>query len=263
MPKLSRTVVKVIRANDGEFGRIVGHSLRTLRELAGLTPADLAARLAVGQTVVSKMESQGDVRISSLRKYVEALGATLRIEAALAAEGRIATRLEGAFDFDFRDDDQLTFPIFGEEIFRQSRDVVLSVRPHYSSKIFEGKKTVELRRRFPISAPRGTIAYIYSTSPVRAMVGSTEIENVIKLPIPQLWKRFGKSAHVTETDFDNYFMGMNDGFALKIANPRSFSRPIDLTELRDRFGFEPPQSFLYATSLLRTALKDEYSNVSN
>jgi ASCH domain len=115
-----------------------------------------------------------------LKNYVEALGATLRIEAAFAAEPKAC--VEGAFDFDFSDDAQLTFPIFGDDIFPPKRDVVLSVRPQYSSKILEGKKTVELRRRFPVSAPRGTVAYIYSTSPIRAMVGCTEIENVINSP---------------------------------------------------------------------------------
>jgi predicted transcriptional regulator len=170
-------------------------------------------------------------------------------------------RVKAAFDFDLSDDDQLVLPIFGDEVFRPKRDVVLSVRPPYSDKIFEGKKTVELRRRFPVAAPRGTIAYIYSTSPVRAMMGSTEIESVIKLPVGEIWKKFGRTAQITKSDFDDYFAGLKEGFALKIANARPFSRPIDLTELRDRFGFEPPQSFLYATSLLRTALRDEYSDI--
>jgi len=263
MPKLSGKIVKVIRFKDSDLGRIVGRSLKSLRELAGLTQIDLAKRLQVGQAAISKIETRGNVQISSLKKFVEAVGATLRIDATFDAMSRKAARLEGAFDFDLSPDDQLVFPIFGDEIFRPQRDVVLSVRPQYSDKIFEGKKTVELRRRFPVSAPRGTIAYIYSTSPVRAMVGSTEIENVIKLPVPEIWKKFGKKAQITKADFDGYFAGLKEGFALKISNARSFSRPLNLTELRDRFGFEPPQSFLYATPVLRTALQNEYSDVSD
>jgi predicted transcriptional regulator len=141
--------------------------------------------------------------------------------------------------------------------------VVLSVRPHYSDKIFEGLKTVELRRRFPVAAPRGITAYIYSSSPVRAMVGSTEIKQVVKLPVLEIWKRYGHMAQISRSDFDDYFSGLKEGFALKISNARPFTRPIDLSELRERFGFEPPQSFLYATPILRTALKDEYPNVSD
>jgi predicted transcriptional regulator len=262
MPKLNGKIVKAIRAKDSNFGRIVGQSLKTLRDLVGLTQTDLAKRLGIGQAAISKIESRGDVQISSLKKYVEALGASLRIDAAFDAESRKAIRLEGAFDFDLSNDEQLVFPIFGDEVFRPKRDVVLSVRPVYSDKILEGKKTVELRRRFPVAAPRGTIAYIYSTSPVRAMVGSTEIENVIKLPVAEIWKKFGTMAQITKTDFDDYFAGVREGFALKISNARPFSRPVNLAELRDRFGFEPPQSFLYATTVLRTALQDEYSNVS-
>jgi predicted transcriptional regulator len=263
MPKLNGRIVKAIRVKDSHLGRVVGQSLKALRELAGLTQADLAKRLEVGQAAVSKVESRGNVQISSLKKYVEALGATLRIDAAFDPESPSAIRFEGAFDLNLNDDDQLVFPIFGDEIFRPKRDVVLSVRPLYSNKIFDGKKTVELRRRFPVAAPRGTIAYIYSTSPVRAMVGSTEIDSVIKMPVTDIWKKFGKMAQINKVDFDDYFSGLKEGFALKISNARPFSRLLDLTELRNRFGFEPPQSFLYATKLLRTALQDEYSDVSN
>lgn len=263
MAKGERKIIDAVRMKDSDVGRIIGESLKGLRELAGLTQSDLAVRLKVGQAAISKIENRGDVHISSLKKYVEALGATLRIDAAVDADSWTAGHLEGTFDGNFSNDDQLVFPIFGHELLRPTRDVVLSVRPLYSDKIFEGKKTVELRRRFPLSASRGTVAYIYSTSPIRAIVGSTEIESVNKLPVVEIWKKFGKKAQISKPNFDSYFEGLTDGFALAISNARAFSRPIDLAELRDRFGFEPPQSFLYATPDLRTALRHEYPNVSN
>jgi predicted transcriptional regulator/DNA-binding XRE family transcriptional regulator len=259
MSKLNGKIIKAVRVRNTDLGRVVGKSLRMLRELAGLTQSEIAARLEVGQAAISKIEHRGDVQISSLQKYVEALGATLRIDAAFTAEAIKMLKFENAFDNDLRDDDQLVFPILGDELFRPKRDVVLSVRPRYSEKIIQGKKTVELRRRFPMSAPRGTIAYIYSTSPVRAMVGSAEIEDVVKLPIGDIWRKFGKMAHIDRESFDNYFSGLKDGYALKFANALPFTRPVDLSELRERFGFEPPQSFLYATSVLRTALQEEHS----
>ena len=263
MSKLKGKVIKAVRVRNSDLGRLVGQSLRKLRELAGLTQTDLARRLNVGQASVSKIEHRGDVQISSLQRYVEALGATLRIEAAFSPSSKDNLRLNGMFDSEFQDEDQLVFPIFGDDLYRPTRDVVLSVRPHYSDKIFRGIKTVELRRRFPVAAPRGITAYIYSTSPVRAMVGSTEIKDVLKLPVADIWKRYGKLAQIDRSDFDEYFSGLKEGFALKITNARSFTRPIDLSELRRRFGFEPPQSFLYATRILRTALKDEYPDVSD
>src|SRR5215467_5290123 len=237
MSKLDGKIIKAVRVSNTDLGRIVGKSLKTLRELAGLTQQEVAARLKMGRAKISEIERRADVQISSLQKYVEALGATLRIDAAFTRDALQALKIQTAFDPELHDDDQLVFPIFGDDLFRPKRDVVLSVRPIYSRQLIEGKKTIELRRRFPISAPRGTIAYIYSTSPVQAMIGSAQISDVLKLPITEIWKKFGKLAQIDKPDFNAYFSGLDEGFALKIRNPRAFTRPIDLAELRTRFGF--------------------------
>jgi len=262
MAKLTEKVVNAVRVG-GDAGRVVGKSLKDLRELLGLTQAEMARRLDIGQAAISKIESRGDVQISSLMKYVDALGAKLNITAVFPPKAQPASHLRDVFDIDTHDEDQLCFSLFGDDLFRPHRDVVLSIRPEYSHKIIEGKKTVELRRRFPLSAPRGTFAYIYSTSPVRAMVGRAEIVDVVKLPVSEIWKKFSDRALIEKADFKAYFDGLRDGFALKFANARPLPRQLDLSELRERFGFEPPQSFLYAKPVLRMALQDEYSNVSN
>jgi hypothetical protein len=44
MPKFSGKVVKAVRIRDSELGRVVGRSLKALRELAGLTPAGRHSR---------------------------------------------------------------------------------------------------------------------------------------------------------------------------------------------------------------------------
>lgn len=107
------------------------------------------------------------------------------------------------------------------------------------------------------------MAYIYSTSPVRAMVGIAEIKDVLKLPVQQIWSEFEDTAFIERNDFDSYFHGLEFGFALLFEEIKPFSRPIPLTELREKFGFEPPQSFLYASRDLRKALRDEATVVSH
>jgi transcriptional regulator with XRE-family HTH domain len=56
-------------------------TLRELRLLRKLTQARLAKRLKIGQEGVSRIERRTDMNISTLCKYVKAVGATLRIEA--------------------------------------------------------------------------------------------------------------------------------------------------------------------------------------
>lgn len=254
-------VIKAVRVGTGDAGRVVGQSLRDLREILGLTQVEMARRLRVGQAAISKIEKRGDVQISSLAKYVNALGAKLNIAAVFPAGVSATEHLKDLFDDDAHDDGQLCFSIFGDDLFRPHRDVVLSIRPEYSRRIIEGKKTVELRRRFPLSAPKGTLAYIYSTSPDQALVGRAEIADVVKVPVPEIWRKYSDSAFIEKSDFNEYFRGLQEGFVLKFKNAQPLPRQLNLAELRERFGFEPPQSFLYAKPLLRVALQDEYSNV--
>lgn len=63
--------------------------LSEIRQLAGLTQAQLAASLGIKQPTLSQLESQDDMQISTLRRIVEALGGDLEIIATLPS-GRIA-----------------------------------------------------------------------------------------------------------------------------------------------------------------------------
>ena len=263
---VGKLIGKIVEANAVKSGggtSTVGPGLRRLRLLAGLTQDEIAARMNVQQAAVSKIEKGGEIYLSTVRRYVEALGASLRLNAHFPTDAPLAMNLCQAFDVERGDDDQLVLPLLGDEPFHPQRDVVLSVKPVYSEKILDGSKTVELRRRFPVSAPNGALAYIYSTSPVKAMVGTASIRDVLKLPVKQIWAEFEKSAFIERNHFEKYFEGLDFGFALMFDDVKSFSRPLPLSELREKFGFEPPQSFLYAKHDLRRALQYEPAIVSH
>jgi DNA-binding Xre family transcriptional regulator len=55
--------------------------LASLRRSRGLSQAALAQRLGITQSDVSKLERRSDIRLSTLRSAVEALGGTLKIQA--------------------------------------------------------------------------------------------------------------------------------------------------------------------------------------
>ena len=262
MASTNHTIVEAVRVGDGDAGRIVGLSLKALRQAAGMTQLQMAERLGVGQAAISKIEQRCDVQISSLQRYVEALGARLRIDAAFPPDAGFTPSSHQVLGGHIDDDAQYVLPIFGNEP-PPRRDVILSIKPAYSEKILKGVKTVELRRRFPLSAGQGAIAYIYSTAPVRALVGAAEITNVERLPVDALWRQHGKSASIRKPDFDAYFSGLEEGYALKFNQARPFSRPLNLVELKERFGFKAPQSFLYAKPNLQRALQNEHSNLSD
>ena len=53
--------------------------LKALRQDRRVTQMQLAARLGIQQASVSKIENQADMRLGTLRKYVEALGGRLEV----------------------------------------------------------------------------------------------------------------------------------------------------------------------------------------
>ena len=135
--------------------------------------------------------------------------------------------------------------------------VILSIHPEYSKKILARKKRVELRRRFPVFEQSNMTLYIYSTSPDQAIVGAAEIKEVQKLPVDQIWLKFKKQASIRKKDFIKYFQNLEFGFAIILSSIKAFPQPIPLVKLRENWGFEPPQSFLYATDHLHGELQDE------
>lgn len=69
--------------DDAVEQELLEMDLRALREAAGLTQEELAQRITVTQSQLSKMERREDHRISTVRRYVAALGGELEIVAVV------------------------------------------------------------------------------------------------------------------------------------------------------------------------------------
>lgn len=69
--------------DDGVEQELLEMDLRALREAAGLTQEELAQRVAMTQSQLSKLERREDYRLSTLRRYVTALGGQLEIVAVV------------------------------------------------------------------------------------------------------------------------------------------------------------------------------------
>lgn len=143
------------------------------------------------------------------------------------------------------------------------QDILVSIRPKYVCKIMAGEKTVELRRRFPISLPKGARAFIYSSSPQQAVVGYALIKEVKRLPIGKLRSTHRSEACVSRIDFDEYFSGLEFGFAVILGKVKALLTPIDLNTLRDCLGIVPPQSYRYLQADCMRVSLDERIQVSD
>ena len=81
-----------VAARPGAKERVAKHREEVLAELGlyelrrsqDLSQVDLAARLEITQSAVSKLENADDVRLSTLKDYVEALGGHLELRVRFA-----------------------------------------------------------------------------------------------------------------------------------------------------------------------------------
>ena len=73
LPQARRVAIK---ARAGELA-----TLKDLRQAAEQTQQDLAATLGVGQDTISRLEKRSDMLLSTMRRYVEAMGGSLELVA--------------------------------------------------------------------------------------------------------------------------------------------------------------------------------------
>ncbi len=123
--------------------------------------------------------------------------------------------------------------------------VLLSIRPEYARKIFDGTKTVELRRTCP-RVKKGDLILIYVSSPMKALAGFFRVSQIMKETPERLWLLIGADAGISKSEFDNYYSGASIGFGIHIDRVRRLKNPVSLEWLKAKWpGFLPPQSYRY------------------
>ena len=124
----------------------------------------------------------------------------------------------------------------------ERRRIVLSMKPPFAQAILSGRKHIEFRRVRP-SLGFGTVAFLYSTSPDKALVGEVVLGQITSASIDELWARFGPCGAVTRMEFDQYFEGSAVGCAIAIESACRWDNPISLDDLRSLAPFHPPQFY--------------------
>jgi transcriptional regulator with XRE-family HTH domain len=77
----------------GYAGFKIGVILRQAREAAGLTQDEVAKKLQTKKSAISRIENHADdVRLSTIRRYAEAVGANLQIRLASSRKSQSRTK---------------------------------------------------------------------------------------------------------------------------------------------------------------------------
>ncbi|MEL6675831.1 MAG: hypothetical protein AAFR61_26725 [Bacteroidota bacterium] len=119
--------------------------------------------------------------------------------------------------------------------------VVLSIKPIFADKIFEGSKKFEFRRSIFKNENVKSII-VYASSPVQKVIGEFEIEEIHNEELSSLWDKTKDYSGISEEYFYKYFSDKEKGFAIQVKNKIKYSQP---KCLKSDFNLNPPQSFAY------------------
>ncbi|MEZ4945471.1 MAG: ASCH domain-containing protein [Chitinophagales bacterium] len=126
-----------------------------------------------------------------------------------------------------------------------SKIVLVSIKPEFVNKIFDGSKKIELRKVSPDSKP-GDLMIVYSTSPEMAIVGICRIEKVIKSTPQEIWDNHSEVLGIDERRFFDYYSESTKAVGIVIQNARRLPTKILLKNIKKSFPrFSPPQTFKY------------------
>jgi predicted transcriptional regulator len=119
--------------------------------------------------------------------------------------------------------------------------VLLSIKPEFAEKIFNGTKKYEFRRTVFKNLDIKTVI-VYASSPVQRVIGEFEIDTIINEDLHQLWDRTKEHSGISENFFFEYFVNKEKGYAIKIKKAKRYAISLSL---KDDFNATPPQSFAY------------------
>ena len=115
--------------------------------------------------------------------------------------------------------------------------VLMSIKPEYAERIFDGSKKWEFRRVI-FKNPDVKTVVVYASSPVQRVIGEFEIESILCDRPNELWMRTKAHAGITWGEFFAYYVGKRICHAIKIGSVTRYKEPIVLES-------RPPQNFRY------------------
>lgn len=119
--------------------------------------------------------------------------------------------------------------------------ILLSIKPEFANKIFDGSKKFEFRRSIFRNKDVKSVV-VYASAPVSKVIGEFDIEKVHNKELNQLWKETKDFSGISREYYDLYFTGKEEGFAIQVKNPKLYNKP---KNLKEEYGMVPPQSFAY------------------
>lgn len=119
--------------------------------------------------------------------------------------------------------------------------VLLSIKPEFAYKIFDGTKKYEFRKSiFKRTDVRKII--VYASAPIKKVIGEFTIEDILNDEVDLIWEQTYQHSGITRSFYQSYFENKEKAYAIKIGQATRYERTKNLSDYNILVA---PQSFVY------------------
>ncbi len=133
------------------------------------------------------------------------------------------------------------------------KTVLLSIKPEFAEKIFDGTKKYEFRKSIFKSTDVQKVV-VYASTPVRKVIGEFSIMEILSDNVETIWKETSRYSGISYDFYMSYFANKEKAYAIRIGKTTRYRQARNLSDYNLSFA---PQSFTYLSN------KDLLSNKTN
>lgn len=119
--------------------------------------------------------------------------------------------------------------------------VLLSIKPEFADKIFDGTKKYEYRKSIFRRTDIKKII-VYASSPVKKVIGEFTIEDILSDEVDVIWEETAIFSGISKRFYYTYFENRNKAYAIKIGRVTRYEIARQLSDYSINVA---PQSFAY------------------
>jgi len=121
------------------------------------------------------------------------------------------------------------------------KQIVISIRPEFATKIYNGTKKFELRKSTP-KIEVGTLCWIYETKPVGLITGCFRYAGTERCTPKELWFFYNEYLGIDKERFLQYYKDCKFAHAWRIRKPKYLNRSLPISAFKLK---QAPQSYCF------------------
>ena len=119
--------------------------------------------------------------------------------------------------------------------------VLLSIKPEFAYKIFDGTKKFEFRKTL-FKRKDVNKVIVYASYPVKKVIGEFMIEDILTDNVESIWNITKQYSGITKQYYNEYFENKDCANAIKVGKIIRYRTPKLLSDFDVEYA---PQSFIY------------------